>query len=111
MSSSSSSLVGSPPPPPPSSSSAACHSEPPANPPPPPPPPPPPIPNPLNNGLYPPDSHHGTSMLSCLLPNLPTLTPLTSSHDVFRHSEILRANIAYHDSRQHARHYQRTDVT
>ncbi|XP_015119628.1 transcription factor GAGA isoform X1 [Diachasma alloeum] len=64
----------------------------------------------LNNGIYPTDS--SASMLSCLLPNLPSLSSLSSSHDVFRHSEILRAGIAYHDStRQHARQFQRTDVT
>ncbi|XP_072763966.1 uncharacterized protein [Anoplolepis gracilipes] len=65
---------------------------------------------PPTNGIYSSDS--GASMLSCLLPSLPTLPPFSTSHDVFRHGEMLRAGIAYHDSsRQHARHMQRTDVT
>ncbi|XP_020289026.1 protein abrupt-like isoform X1 [Pseudomyrmex gracilis] len=62
------------------------------------------------NGIY--SSDGGASMLSCLLPSLPTLPSFSASHDVFRHGEMLRAGIAYHDSsRQHARHMQRTDVT
>ncbi|XP_029167728.1 transcription factor GAGA-like [Nylanderia fulva] len=65
---------------------------------------------PSTNGIYSSDS--GASMLSCLLPSLPTLPPFSASHDVFRHGEMLRAGIAYHDSsRQHVRHMQRTDVT
>ncbi|XP_011641428.1 protein abrupt isoform X1 [Pogonomyrmex barbatus] len=65
---------------------------------------------PPTNGIYSSDS--GASMLSCLLPSLPTLPSFSTSHDVFRHGEMLRAGIAYHDSsRQHARHMQRTDVT
>ncbi|KAL6429451.1 hypothetical protein ACFW04_008248 [Cataglyphis niger] len=65
---------------------------------------------PPTNGIY--SSDGGASMLSCLLPSLPTLPPFSASHDVFRHGEMLRAGIAYHDSsRQHARHMQRTDVT
>lgn len=51
-------------------------------------------------------------MLSCLLPNLSSLPTLSTPHDVFRHGEMLRAGIAYHDStRQHVRHMQRTNVT
>ncbi|KYQ48124.1 Transcription factor GAGA [Trachymyrmex zeteki] len=62
------------------------------------------------NGIY--SSDGGPSMLSCLLPSLPTLPSFSTSHDVFRHGEMLRAGIAYHDSsRQHVRHMQRTDVT
>ncbi|XP_076244738.1 uncharacterized protein LOC143185535 isoform X4 [Calliopsis andreniformis] len=62
-----------------------------------------------NNGIY---SSDGTaSMLSCLLPSLPSLPSLSSPHDVFRHGEMLRAGIAYHDSRQQAKQMQRTDVT
>ncbi|XP_012537536.2 protein abrupt isoform X1 [Monomorium pharaonis] len=65
---------------------------------------------PPNNGIY--SSDGGPSMLSCLLPSLPTLPSFSASHDVFRHGEMLRAGIAYHDSsRQHVRHMQRTDVT
>lgn len=65
---------------------------------------------PPTNGIY--SSDGGASMLSCLLPSLPTLPSFSASHDVFRHGEMLRAGIAYHDSsRQHARHMQRTDVT
>ncbi|XP_070522558.1 uncharacterized protein [Cardiocondyla obscurior] len=65
---------------------------------------------PPTNGIYSSDS--GPSMLSCLLPSLPTLPSFSASHDVFRHGEMLRAGIAYHDSsRQHVRHMQRTDVT
>ncbi|KAK0181286.1 hypothetical protein PV327_003579 [Microctonus hyperodae] len=65
---------------------------------------------PPNNGIY--SSDTGASMLSCLLPNLPSLPTLSTPHDVFRHGEMLRAGIAYHDStRQHVRHMQRTDVT
>ncbi|RLU21873.1 hypothetical protein DMN91_006250 [Ooceraea biroi] len=65
---------------------------------------------PPTNGIYSTDG--GASMLSCLLPSLPTLPSFSASHDVFRHGEMLRAGIAYHDSsRQHARHMQRTDVT
>ncbi|XP_011869478.1 PREDICTED: protein abrupt isoform X3 [Vollenhovia emeryi] len=64
---------------------------------------------PPTNGIY---SDGGPSMLSCLLPSLPTLPSFSASHDVFRHGEMLRAGIAYHDSsRQHIRHMQRTDVT
>ncbi|XP_063982661.1 protein bric-a-brac 1-like isoform X3 [Diachasmimorpha longicaudata] len=67
------------------------------------------IPSSLNNSIYPTDS--STSMLSCLLSSLPSLPSLSTSHDVFRHSEILRAGMAYHDStRQHARQFQGTDV-
>ncbi|KAG7199598.1 hypothetical protein KM043_014202 [Ampulex compressa] len=62
---------------------------------------------PPSNSMYSTDS-----VLSCLLPSLPSLPPFSTSHDVFRHGEILRAGIAYHDStRQHSRHMQRTDVT
>lgn len=65
---------------------------------------------PPTNGIY--SSDGGPSMLSCLLPSLPTLPSFSTSHDVFRHGEMLRAGIAYHDSsRQHVRHMQRTDVT
>ncbi|XP_014484236.1 PREDICTED: protein abrupt isoform X1 [Dinoponera quadriceps] len=65
---------------------------------------------PPSNGIY--SSDGGASMLSCLLPSLPTLPSFSASHDVFRHGEMLRAGIAYHDSsRQHVRHMQRTDVT
>ncbi|XP_025993592.1 protein abrupt isoform X2 [Solenopsis invicta] len=65
---------------------------------------------PPTNGIY--SSDGGPSMLSCLLPSLPTLPSFSASHDVFRHGEMLRAGIAYHDStRQHVRHMQRTDVT
>lgn len=60
------------------------------------------------NGIYSSDS----SVLSCLLPSLPSLPSLSSPHDVFRHGEMLRAGIAYHDpTRQHARQMQRPDVT
>ncbi|CAK9806701.1 Transcription factor GAGA [Anthophora quadrimaculata] len=62
-----------------------------------------------NNGTY--SSDGSASMLSCLLPSLPSLPSLSSSHDMFRHGEILRAGIAYHDSsRQHNKQSQRTDV-
>ncbi|XP_015596776.1 protein bric-a-brac 1 isoform X2 [Cephus cinctus] len=65
---------------------------------------------PPHNGIYSSDST--TSMLSCLLPPLPSLPSLSSPHDVFRHSEMLRAGVAYYDtSRQPSRHIQRTDVT
>lgn len=65
---------------------------------------------PPSNGIY--SSDGGASMLSCLLPSLPTLPSFPASHDMFRHGEMLRAGIAYHDSsRQHVRHMQRTDVT
>ncbi|KAK0079924.1 hypothetical protein PV325_000634 [Microctonus aethiopoides] len=65
---------------------------------------------PPNNGIY--SSDNGASMLSCLLPNLPSLPTLSTPHDVFRHGEMLRAGIVYHDStRQHVRHMQRTNVT
>ncbi|XP_058804311.1 protein tramtrack, alpha isoform-like isoform X2 [Phymastichus coffea] len=76
-------------------------------------PPPPPTMVPPNNGVY---SSESASMLSCLLPTLPTLPTLSTPHDVFRHSEFLRANMGYpHDpTRQHypsARHLPRTELT
>ncbi|XP_076633982.1 uncharacterized protein LOC143348061 isoform X2 [Colletes latitarsis] len=61
------------------------------------------------NGIY--TSDGNASMLSCLLPSLPSLPSLSSPHDVFRHGEMLRAGIAYHDLRQNAKQMQRTDVT
>lgn len=64
------------------------------------------MPGPSNNGIYSSDS--GASMLSCLLPNLPTLS---SPHDVFRHGEMLRGMVYHDTSRHHARDMQRTDVT
>jgi hypothetical protein len=67
---------------------------------------------PPNNGIYSSDS---ASMLSCLLPTLPSLPTLSSPHDMFRHTEFLRANMGYSQDpsrQQHAsRHLQRTDVT
>ncbi|XP_014210165.1 uncharacterized protein LOC106640596 isoform X2 [Copidosoma floridanum] len=67
---------------------------------------------PPNNGIY---SAEGASMLSTLFPSLPTLPTLSSPHDVFRHSEFLRANMGYSPEaarQQHAnRHLQRADVT
>ncbi|XP_012256256.2 protein tramtrack, alpha isoform isoform X2 [Athalia rosae] len=65
---------------------------------------------PPNNGIY---SSDGTaSMLSCLLPPLPSLPSLSSPHDVFRHGDILRAGVTYYDtSRQQSRHIHRADVT
>ncbi|XP_076476265.1 uncharacterized protein LOC117155981 isoform X1 [Bombus vancouverensis nearcticus] len=63
-----------------------------------------------NNGIY--SSDGSASMLNCLLPSLPSLPSLSSPHDVFRHGEMLRVGIAYHDSsRQHPKQSQRTDVT
>lgn len=63
-----------------------------------------------NNGIY--SSDGSASMLNCLLPSLPSLPSLSSPHDVFRHGEMLRVGIAYHDSsRQHFKQSQRTDVT
>ncbi|XP_034943167.1 transcription factor GAGA-like isoform X6 [Chelonus insularis] len=65
------------------------------------------MPGPLTNGIYP--SESSANILSCLLPNI---SSLSLPHDVFRHGEMLKASIAYHDSsRQHVRHMQRTDVT
>ncbi|XP_017797926.1 PREDICTED: uncharacterized protein LOC108579010 [Habropoda laboriosa] len=62
-----------------------------------------------NNGAY--ASDGSASMLSCLLPTLPSLPSLSSSHDMFRHGELLRAGIAYHDSsRHHTKQSHRTDV-
>ncbi|XP_076388063.1 uncharacterized protein LOC100879463 isoform X4 [Megachile rotundata] len=62
------------------------------------------------NGIY--SSDGNSNMLSCLLPSLPTLPSLSSPHDVFRHSEMLRADIAYHDSsRHHHKQTHRSDVT
>ncbi|XP_011501008.1 PREDICTED: uncharacterized protein LOC105364705 isoform X2 [Ceratosolen solmsi marchali] len=67
---------------------------------------------PPNNGIYSSDS---ASMLSCLLPTLPSLPTLSSQHDMFRHTEFLRANMGYSQDpsrQQHtSRHLQRTDVT
>ncbi|XP_046411694.1 broad-complex core protein isoforms 1/2/3/4/5-like isoform X1 [Neodiprion fabricii] len=64
---------------------------------------------PPNNGIY---SSDGTAgMLSCLLPPLPSLPSLPSSHDVFRHGEMLRAGVTYYDtSRQQSRHIHRADI-
>nr|XP_012147129.1 PREDICTED: uncharacterized protein LOC105661736 [Megachile rotundata] len=62
------------------------------------------------NGIY--SSDGNSNMLSCLLPSLPTLPSLSSPRDVFRHSEMLRADIAYHDSsRHHHKQTHRSDVT
>lgn len=63
-----------------------------------------------NNGIY--SSDGSASMLNCLLPSLPSLPSLSSPHDMFRHGEMLRVGIAYHDSsRQHPKQSQRTDIT
>lgn len=63
-----------------------------------------------NNGIY--SSDGSASMLNCLLPSLPSLPSLSSPHDMFRHGEMLRVGIAYHDSsRQYPKQSQRTDIT
>lgn len=68
---------------------------------------------PANNGFY---TTESASMLSNLFPALPTLTTLSSPHDMFRHSEFLRGNMSYPQDptrQQHNhnnRYLQRTDA-
>lgn len=68
-----------------------------------------------SNGLY---STESASMLSSLFPPIPTLTTLSSPHDMFRHSEFFRANMAYSQDPSRQQHYpnpnrqlQRMDAT
>ena len=64
-----------------------------------------------NNGIY--SASDSASMLSCLLPTLPSIPSLSNPHDMFRHSEFFRANMGYPQQQQPppGRHLQRTDVT
>ncbi|XP_014222906.1 transcription factor Ken 2-like isoform X2 [Trichogramma pretiosum] len=64
-----------------------------------------------NNSIY--SASDSATMLSSLFPTLPSLPTLSNPHDVFRHSEFLRANMGYPQQQQPppGRHLQRTDVT
>lgn len=77
-----------------------------------------PVPTPASgsgSGLYSTDS---PSMLSNLFPAIPALATLSSPHEMFRHSEFFRTNMAYQQDpsrqQQHttsSRYLQRTDAT